>query len=115
MLYLSICCAMFLFATPPQTPIASAEAKAHAGQVVRVCGVLKTIKEPRGNAPTFLNFDQLYPKNEFTAIIWRWQRHLFLDLRARRGQPICVTGVVYLYRERAQMTLTKAEQLTPGN
>ncbi len=108
---------LFLLAFPPQEPttISGAEAKAHAGQIVRVCGIVKSIKERRGNAPTFLNFDQPYPKNEFTAIIWRWQRHRFLDLGKQLGRNVCVTGQVREYRGRAQMTLTKADQLSQSH
>lgn len=107
---------MFLLAFPPQEEIktvSAAEAKAEAGRVVRVCGIVAGIYESRrGNTPTILNFEKPYPQNEFGGVVWRWQRHRFGNLRAQIGQKICVTGRVRLYRGAAQMTLTKAEQLT---
>ena len=113
MFYLSIISLIVsLLANPPQTEktITASEAKAYVGQTVRVCGVVFSIRESRRGAgsPTFLNFDQPYSRTEFSAVIWRWQRHHFLNLRERRGQRTCVIGKVREYRGRAQMTLTKA-------
>lgn len=108
---------LLLLASPPQdlTAITSAEAKRHVGERVKVCGILSQIKEPfRRSGPTYLNFEQKYPRNEFAAVIWKWQRHRFVDLKARIGKSICVVGQMKEYEGRAQITLTKTEQLTPG-
>ena len=67
---------VYLLAFPPQAvprPLTAAEAKAHVGERVKVCGVIASIYEPRGSSrsPTMLNFDHKFLQNEFTAIIWK--------------------------------------------
>lgn len=82
---------LLLLPHPPQdlTAITSAEAKRHVGERVKVCGVIASIYEPRRSRrnPTMLNFDKPYPQT-------------------------CVTGQIRDFKGRAQMTLSKAEQLT---
>ena len=79
-----------------------------------MCGLIASIYEPRGcsRRPTMLNFDAKYPQNEFTAIIWKWQRHRFPGLRALVKEKACVTGEVREYRGRAEITLRESEQLS---
>lgn len=106
-----------LLANPPQSEpktITSAEAKVHVGESVKVCGVVRGVYEPQRSQrnPSFLNFDKPYPQTEFTAVIWRQDRAAFGDLRGTVGKKACVTGQVKEYRGRAQMVLTRGEQLS---
>ena len=53
---------------------------------------------PRGR-PTFLNFDQPYPNQVFTLLIWGSDRSKFGDPETSyRGKRICVTGKISDYK-----------------
>ncbi len=117
---LFICSWLFLFANPPQSAelqtITTAQAKTHLGETVKVCGLLMEVREPfRRSGPTYLNFDAKYPKNEFSAIIWKWQRHRFVELKAQIGKQVCVTGQVKEYQGKPQITLTINYQFSTLN
>lgn len=107
---------LLLLPLPPQveaTVITAAQAKQRIGERVKVCGVIATIYESQRNKrnPTMLNFNQPYPKNDFTALIWREDRAQFGNVRALEGKRACVTGEVYAYRGRAQMKLQTSQQI----
>ena len=49
--------------------------------------------------PTFLNFDQPYPNQVFTLLIWGSDRSKFGDPEmSYRGKRICVTGKISDYK-----------------
>ena len=109
----------FLLAFPPQQikTITSAEAKAYAGQTVKVCGLVASVYQPRKKLwrPSFINFEKKYPATEFSALIWRAERAAVGEVRHFVGQRICVTGEVYLYRGRAHMKLSAGKDLGTEN
>jgi hypothetical protein len=112
---LFICTWLFLLAFPPQQTktITSEEAKAHAGETAVVCGIVASVYEPRKKLwrPTFLNFDKKYPATEFSVLIWRKDRAAVGSVRQFAGRRICVSGEVYLYRDRAQVKLMDSKSV----
>jgi len=81
--------------------ITAAEAKNHIGKNATVCGrVASTNYAVRSKGqPTFINLDEPYPKQIFTAVIWGSDRSKFgqpeTELKDKR---ICVTGLIEQYR-----------------
>ncbi len=80
-----------------QKTLTASEAKDHIGEQATVCGkVLSTrYAESSRGRPTFLNFDQPYPNQVFTLLIWGSDRSKFGDPETSyRGKRICVTGKI---------------------
>jgi DNA/RNA endonuclease YhcR with UshA esterase domain len=84
-----------------QKTLTASEAKDHIGEQATVCGkVLSTrYAESSRGRPTFLNFDQPYPNQVFTLLIWGSDRSKFGDPEmSYRGKRICVTGKISDYK-----------------
>jgi hypothetical protein len=80
----------------------------------KVCGLVASTyfaNRSRG-APTFINLDQPYPEQVFTAVIW-------IEDRAKFGYPeerfadrqICVSGVIQVYRGIPEIILRSPNQV----
>ena len=77
------------------------EAKDHIGEQATVCGkvVSSRYAESSRGSPTFLNFDQPYPNQVFTLLIWGRDRSKFGNPETSyRGKRICVTGKISDYK-----------------
>ena len=77
------------------------EAKDHIGEQATVCGKVVSTRyaESSRGRPTFLNFDQPYPNQVFTLLIWGSDRSKFGDPETSyRGKRICVTGKISDYK-----------------
>ena len=92
---------------PIQIP--AVEAANHVGKVATVCGTVASARyadRTRGT-PTFLNFEQPYPDQVFTVVIWGRHRSKFhsppeLEYAHRH---LCVTGTVELFRGAPEMVI----------
>ena len=60
---------------------------------------------------TFLNFGAAYPKQTFTAVIFRSAASLFPNPQQWEGKRVRVTGKVRLYRDRPEIILAASSQL----
>lgn len=90
------------------------QAAEHIGEVAQVCGVIagsRYAQNVRGR-PTYLNFDEPYPDNDFTVIVWGRNRNnfpsppeLLLDHKA------CVTGRIESYQGKPQIEAQRPEQI----
>src|SRR5262252_3493302 len=73
--------------------ISPSQAAAHVGETKTVCGRVASTKfaESSNRSPTFLNLDQPYPKQIFTAVIWGADRPKFnrAPEAAFQGKQIC--------------------------
>jgi len=66
-----------------------------------------------GKRPTFLNLDQPYPNQVFTALIWEPTRALFpFPPETLAGKSICVTGRLQEYRGKAEIVVEQPSQIT---
>lgn len=77
--------------------LTATEAKDHIGEQATVCGKVVSTRyaESSRGSPTFLNFDQPYPNQVFTVLIWGNDRSKFGDPETSyRGKRICVTGKI---------------------
>lgn len=80
-----------------QTILTATHAKDHIGERATVCGkVVSTgFAENKGGRPTFLNFDEPYPDQIFTVVIWGSDRSKFGNPETKyRGKRVCVTGKI---------------------
>lgn len=95
--------------------ISPAEASNHVGENTTVCGVVASANYAARSTsrPTFLNLDQPYPNQVFTAVIWGNDRAKFGAPEASlQGKRICVSGVIQLYRGKPEVILHDPNQLT---
>ena len=83
--------------------ITAAEAKDYVGKQATVCGVVASTRyaaSTRGR-PTFLNLDEPYPNQIFTAVIWGSDRSKFGEPeKAYANKRVCVTERLGAIRER---------------
>jgi hypothetical protein len=97
-----------------QKTLTATEAKAHIGEQATVCGkVVSTAwaTSSRGS-PTFLNFDQPYPDQVFTLVIWGNNRSKFGDPEiSYRGKRICVTGKISVFKGVPELVATDPSQI----
>jgi hypothetical protein len=79
-----------------ENTLTATEAKAHIGEQATVCGKVVSTRYAEGShgQPTFLNFDQRYPKQVFTLLIWGDDAR---SLTIRRSR---IEGSVSALRER---------------
>lgn len=99
----------------PPDMVRAHEAINYAGDYAMVCGVIASanyLERSRGK-PTHLNFDQAYPQQLFSAIIFGKNRKNFkIKPETLTGYKACVFGKIKLYKGKAQMELVKPEQLS---
>jgi hypothetical protein len=104
------------FFVSAQKEIKAEDIAKHVGDSVKVCGKIFTTRyfENAPNSPTLLNVDGAYPNQIFTIVIYS-------DVRKEMGgspeveykeKKVCITGKVDLYRNKPQIVLHSASQLT---
>jgi hypothetical protein len=100
-----------------QQRLSAAEASNHIGQNATVCGKVASLHwaaSSRGQ-PTFINLDEPYPRQIFTALIWGSDRPKFGNVEQKySGKSICVSGTISSYRGAPQIILSNPEQITSG-
>ena len=98
--------------------ITTSEASSYIGQSVTVCGNVASTKyayRSKGQ-PTFLNLDEPYPRQIFTALIWGSDRPAFGSPEATySGTSICVTGQIKNYRGKPEIIVRNPRQITSTN
>jgi hypothetical protein len=90
------------------------EAKDHVGEVATVCGKVASahFASATKGQPTFLNLDEPYPKEIFTALIWGSDRGKFGNPESKyRDARICVTGRVSSYRGTPEIVVSEPTQI----
>ncbi len=89
-------------------------AQNHIGEKATVCGMVASTHyaSSSNGEPTFLNLDEAYPNNVFTAVIWGENRERFDEPEVKyRGKNVCVTGKIKSYRGVAQIILYSEKQI----
>ena len=97
-----------------QRQISSLQARNHIGEYSKVCGMVASThfaNRSRG-APTFINLDQPYPDQVFTAVNWVEDRAKFGSPEQRfAGREICASGVIQMYRGIPEIILRSPSQV----
>jgi len=97
-----------------QKGLTAVEAKAHIGEQATVCGKVVSTRwaESSHGSPTFLNFDQPYPDQVFTMVIWGSDRAKFGDPETTyRGKHVCVTGKIRTFKGVPEVVATEPSQI----
>jgi len=58
-----------------------------------------------------LNFEQPYPNNPFTAVIFPANTNKFPEVEKLKGKTVEISGKIAQYRERPQIVLTSTNQV----
>jgi len=100
--------------THAQKTLTAAEAKDHVGEKATVCGKVVSTRwaETSRGSPTFLNFDQPYPDQVFTLVIWGNDRSKFDNPETTyRGRHICVTGKISAFKGVPEVVANQPAQI----
>ena len=84
-----------------QKTLSASQAKDHIGEQATVCGKVVSTRyaDTSRGSPTFLNFDDPYPNQIFTLLIWGSDRPKFGNPEtAYRGKQLCVNGRINSYK-----------------
>jgi hypothetical protein len=97
------------FADQPST-IADTDAAAHVGQTVTVEGLVAVVyKSPKGGY--FLDFENAYPSEVFSGVVFAPSAAQFGDLTSYRGERVQITGQIRLYKGKPEIILETPDQL----
>jgi hypothetical protein len=96
-----------------QTVVIPTDAAAkHVGETAIVEGMVANVKHaPRFHA-IFVDFDQPYPNQSFTAYIDEKDAAKFPDVDKLMSHKARVTGKIVLYRGKPEIVVEEASQLT---
>jgi len=113
---LSLLAVILLSVSPAlaQKTLTATEAKGHIGEQATVCGKVVSTRyaESSRGSPTFLNFDQPYPNQVFTLLIWGSDRSKFGDPETSyRGKRICVTGKITSFKDVPEVVASEPAQI----
>ncbi|MGH9746036.1 MAG: hypothetical protein ACRD59_08005 [Candidatus Acidiferrales bacterium] len=90
------------------------EAKNHVGEKSTVCGIVVDahyVSSGKGQ-PTFLHFDEAYPNQTFTVVIWGRDRLKFGKPEIKfLEKDICITGKITSYLRIPEIVATEADQI----
>jgi len=84
--------------------------KAYVGKEVTVKGTVSEITVLKSGL-TYLNIDGKFPDNKFTALVFKRDAEPFGDLKVWEKKKVEVTGKIDDYKGKAQMVLTKPDQI----
>jgi hypothetical protein len=94
--------------------ISSRQAGDHVGEIETVCGVVASthFASATKGQPTFINFDEPYPKELFTVLIWGNDRPKFgAPEKDYRNAKMCVTGRIQIYRRIPEIVASDPNQI----
>lgn len=97
-----------------QKSLTAVQAKDHIGEQGTVCGKVVSTRyaESSPGKPSFLNFDQPYPNQVFTILIWGSDRAKFDEPETKyRGKQICVTGKITDYKGTPEVIASDPSQV----
>ena len=114
--YLLFLAANFIAVLSFAQVVKAEDASKHVGETVMVCGKVFGGKffETSTNSPTLLNVGAAWPKSPFTIMIPK-------EIRIKMGNSpeielkdknVCVTGKIILYKEKPEIIISDAAQLT---
>lgn len=92
-----------------ESSIQASNASNYIGEYKKVCGqVVQTKEFSKG---TYLNFDNNYPRQNLTAVIWSSDISNFGDLNQYVGSNLCISGEITSYRGAPQIELSSLDQV----
>jgi len=85
------------------------QAKDHIDANATVTGTIAEVN--RTDRIVRLNFDQPFPKQPFTAVIFASHTNEFGEVEKLKGKTVAVSGKITEYRQRPQIVLNSTNQL----
>ena len=101
--------------TASAATLSAQEAANHVGESATVCGTVASAKYAMSvkGQPTFLNLDEAYPHQVFTALVWGSDRKAFPNPpEALAGHRICVTGSITEHNGKAEIIVRSPDAIT---
>ncbi|GAC1661707.1 MAG: hypothetical protein NVS9B7_29740 [Flavisolibacter sp.] len=102
-------------AIAPNSAIAPEDAAKHMGQTLTVCGKVLggVFLEHSNGSPILMNMGADYPNNPFTVVVYKSDRASFSYKPEEylKGKTICVTGLVKLFKGKAEIIVTNENQI----
>ena len=95
--------------TEPPAKIMAAEAKKHVGKNATVTGIVAEVN--KAEKLVRLNFENAYPNQTFTAVIFSSNTNQFPEVEKLKGKTVEVTGKIGEFRDRPQIILSNTNQL----
>ena len=96
-------------AQPVMDYIAPDAAKNHIGEIHKICGNVVEVKT--FSKGVYLNFEEKYPNQHFTAVIWKNNKALFHQSAQFGNEYICVSGKIEAYHQKPQIIIKSASQI----
>lgn len=94
--------------------ITAGEDKNHVGEKTTVCGKvvgIHFVSSGKGQ-PTFIHFDEQYPNQIFTVVIWGVDRPKFgRPEETYKDKDLCVTGKISVYLRIPEIVVTNPNQI----
>ena len=90
------------------------QAKYHIGNKATICGtVVSTRRTKKANA-LYLNFDRMYPNQDFYATVWDSNSPNFAydPETYLQGRKICVTGMISTFSDIARISINNEKEIT---
>jgi DNA/RNA endonuclease YhcR with UshA esterase domain len=104
---------MFSFAVAKDNEISAKEAVFKIGQPVVACAEVKEVTS--FSKGTYLNFDDKYPNQSLTIVIWDSRKQKIVSKLGRLdeliGLELCISGKVTEYRGRHQIILNSSHAI----
>ncbi len=102
-----------VFAQETKEPIRTVAASKAEDFIGSTCVVTGRVAEVYANDKLVrLNFDDRFPKQTFTAVVFAAKTNLFSDLKKFEGKNLAVTGKITEYREKPQIVLNTTNQVS---
>lgn len=89
--------------------IAATDAKDHVGANALVTGTIAEVYKKSG--PYRLNFEQPFPKNVFTAVIFARNTNDFPEIDKLKGKKVQVSGKIADYRGHPEIVVSSTNQI----
>ena len=106
-------CVIALNISFAQDTITTSQAKDFVGEFKYVKGFVAEISTASKSGITYLNFENKFPDNIFSAVIFKDFKDVF-DLAAlNKCKNIVIYGKIELYKDKPQIVLKEASQIIP--
>lgn len=90
------------------------QAKYHIGSKATICGTVVSTRRTKKSNALYLNFDRMYPNQDFYATVWDYNSPNFsYDPETYlQGRKVCVTGMVSVFDDIARISINNEKEIT---
>lgn len=90
------------------------QAKYHIGSKATICGTVVSTRRTKKSNALYLNFDRMYPNQDFYATVWDYNSPNFSynPETYLQGRKVCVTGMVSVFDDIARISINNEKEIT---